>query len=333
MEYTVKKTNFGKKYTRFMYVFFENGDYITIDGSELLNISVNVYDKLIRHNNGFCALAESGCIELKIKERIKLDFNSNFLYNPQEHKNNRKKYIEQRCLKESCITEIWFFNKHYWHYELLGNFSVETDEEKLRLIVLPQPKIGNFSNDTHKIVLKEIKKKDVCCIDLDFENCESFMVFNNEIEEIDLVLDKRLVLGSDRYYRRVNEGYIKLKLRKKILPRAYYLFDDKDLKRKDVERRLCGKEGFSAHDICHLNIDFYHADYGNTLQECVEVGAMKPNKEVERFIKQEEDDCADFYQFESGYAKLLKDRTIILTFGNNAKQLMKELCKHKKRST
>lgn len=329
MEYTIKKASFNKKKIKGAYVFFENGEYISLDGSELVDISVNVYDKLVWHNEGFSAVAQSGFIELKIKEHNKFNNDANFLHNQQAYRNSRKKYIEQFCLSEHCITEIWFFDNLNWHKELLGNFRVETDGILLKLTVLPQRQMGDHWGDKHRIMLGEIRKEDVFCMDLDFENCESFKVFNREIKEINLELDKKLELGSNRFHRRVKGGYIKLKLDKNLRTRPNHLFDDNNLKRKDFEQRLCGKKGYSTHDICHFYIDFYHAGFGDLLRECIDLDDMKPKREIDRLIKKEEDDENLYYAFESGYSKLLKDRTIILTFGSNAKQLMKELRKNK----
>ena len=156
-------------------------------------------------------------------------------------------------------------------------------------------------------------------------------MYGDEIEEINLLFEKKLVWSSGEFNRKLKGGYIKLKLKKRSNSRkSYSLFDKKDLKRKDFERRLCGREGFSVHDICHLYIWFNHVLPYDALTECIEVGDMRPSKEVDRLIKKEEEDGGYYYSFESGYAKLLKDRTIILTFGSNAKQLMKELCKNRR---
>ena len=153
-------------------------------------------------------------------------------------------------------------------------------------------------------------------------------MFGYEIKEINLKLDKKLEWGSNRFNRRVKGGYIKLKLHKNLHSRPNHLFDDNSLKRKDFERRLCGKEGYSTHDICHFYIDFYHAGFGGSLRECIELNEMKSKKGIDKLIKQEETDDQFDYPFESGYAKLLKGRTIVLTFGRNAKNLMQELCKN-----
>ncbi len=330
MEYTINKTNFSKKKTKRLCILFDNGDYVSVDGTELESLSVNTYDRLVRHNKGFCAVAESGVIEFTIKGQNPDKYSWDFLYDPQEFFENRKEYIEQRCLKENGIAGIRFYDKLNWHHDLLGSFQVEKKGNILRLVVLPQPQMGGAASAENKIRLGDVCPDDVRRIDLDFENCEGFPVYDDEIKEINLLFEKNLVWGSSEFNRKLKGGYIRLKLKKRFNSRrSYFLSDKKDLKRKDFERRLCGREGFSTHDICHLYICFYHISSCDALTECIEVDEIKPSNEVDRFIKKEENDDGFYYEFESGYAQKLKDGTIFLTFGSDAKKLMKELCKHK----
>lgn len=306
MEYTLQKTNISKNNLAYMHVFFENGDYVTIDGSELVSISVDVYDKLARHNCAFYEIAASGCIELNVAERNNAKHDSGFVYDPWEYGSNRKEYIKRRLLSESVVTGIWFYDKRDRRFELHGNFFAEADGENVKIAVLPQPQMGDASSDKHMIMLEEIRKKDLCCVDFDFENGESFMVFGDEIKWINLIFDKNLVLCPGGICRYLVGGSIRLKINKHILPRAFRIYDEGRLKRKIFERRLCKKKGSSPHDIRQLTLTFDHAGSAGTLDERIEVD-----------------------RFKSGYAKKLKDRTIILTFGSDAKKLMKELCKHK----
>ncbi|MBD5101015.1 MAG: hypothetical protein HDT29_07220 [Clostridiales bacterium] len=329
MEYTIAKNDFNKQDVNFLYLFFENGDYLSIDGSELIDLSFNVYDKLVRHDNGYCAVAESGYLKLKIKNHSKFINNSYFLYNSKAIEKDRKSYIENRCVNESIITKIWLFNEDNWHHVLLGNFQTQKDGEFLILKALPQPLMGEASGSTHKINLSNVKKEDVWGIDLDFENCESFLVYNSEIEEINLSFEKELTWGAQEFYRTICGGFIKLKLDKYFSHRENHLFDNEKLKLKDFEQRLCGKKGFDVHDICHLYIKYYHAGYGCITTECIEIDDIKPEDEIEQLIQkeEEEEDYAYYYYFESGYSKKLKDGTILITFGKNAKQTIDKLAK------
>lgn len=327
MEYTIAKNNFNKQDVNFLYLFFENGDYLSIDGSELIDLSFNVYDKLVRHNKGCCAVAESGYLKLKIINRNKFNNNRYFLYNSKEFKKDRRSYIENRCINESIITKIWLFNENNWHHVLLGNFKTQKDGEFMILKALPQPLMGESSGSTHKINLNNVKKEDVWGIDLDFENCESFLVYNSEIKEINFLFEENLTWGSSEFYRTICGGFIKLKLSKDFTHRENHLFDNEKLNLKDFEQRLCGKKGFDVHDICHLYIKYYHPGYGYIETECVEIHDIKPEDEIDQLIQKEEEDCGYYYYFESGYSKKLKDGTILITFGKNAKQTINKLTK------
>ena len=179
--------------------------------------------------------------------------------------------------------------------------------------------MGAFNGERHVINLKNVNKKDFRLIHLDFENCESFVVYNDEIEEVNLHFDNQLEWGSGDLNRKVIGGYIKIKLNEDFAPRENNLFNnDKQLKVIDFERRLCGKKGEDIHDICHLYIDYYHAGYGGIqVTECIEVDDIKSVEELEKLEKEKSDQW--YYCYEGGYSKKFKDGSIIIAFGKNAK--------------
>lgn len=117
------------------------------------------------------------------------------------------------------------------------------------------------------------------------------MVYNDEIEEVNISFDEKLEWGAGDLYRKANGCYIKIKLDKIFIPRKNNLFDnEKRLKVVDFERRLCGKKGESIHDIRHLYIDYYHAGYGGIqVDECIELDDVKTDEEIERLEKKEEE--------------------------------------------
>lgn len=329
MQYTVKKKNFAKRYKNKLALFFDNGDFVYFDGSEIASISVNVYDRLVRQSKGFGAVAESGCIELKIKDRKNLKYNPEaFIYNPQEYAKNRKNYIEKRCTLESKITCILLFDKNNWSYGLLGNFEATLTDDVLRITALPQPQMGGFSSAEHFIELKELTVDDLCGINIDFENCESFFIYSDEITEAKLILDNTLTLSSGAYLRQLRGGYIKLNLYRKALGRKHTLFCCHKPKRKVLESRLCG-DGRSVHDIVHLYVDYCYCNYDGNRTECIEVRDIKPQKEIDRLCKEEERDGICHYYFEGGYSQLFEDGTIILTFGKDSKKLLNKLCDYR----
>lgn len=325
--YFCPKMKYTKNEVSFMYIFFENGDFLEIKGSEIFNFSINVYDKLIRSHQGYNPVIESGYFKLKICNKPAFTQSSHFLYNEADFKKNRKAYIENRCINESRITEIWLFDSYNWHKVLHCEVKAKMDGDFLFVEFLPQPQMGSYQSENHYINIGNVKKEDIHNIDLDFENCESFVVYNNEIEEVNINFDNQLVWGAGDLYRKAVDGYIKIKLNKDFPPRQNHLFDnEKGLKVVDFERSLCGKKGESIHDICHLYIDYYHAGYGEVqVTECIEIDDIKTDAEIEVLEKEEEQTGEWRYYFEGGFCKKLKDGSIIIAFGKNAKDTINKL--------
>ncbi len=59
-EYTYPKKKFKKNDINHLYVYFDNGDFISLNGSELIDLKINLYDRLIWSGRGVCPVAESG---------------------------------------------------------------------------------------------------------------------------------------------------------------------------------------------------------------------------------------------------------------------------------
>lgn len=329
-KYYFPKVEYRKDQVSRMYIFFENGDFLEIKNSEISDFSINVYDKLIRSHKGYNPVIESGFLKLKISSNRNLANNPHFLYNEVDFKKNRKSYIENRCTNESRIIEIWLFDNYNWHKVLHCDAKGKMEGEFLLLEFLPQPQMGDYQDENHYINIGNIRKEDIHNIDLDFENCESFVVYNNEIKEVNINFDNQLEWDAGDLCRKVTGGYIKIKLDEDFSPRQNQLFDnDKRLKVGNFGRRLCGKNGEEVHDICHLYIQYYHAGYGELeVTECVEVDEAKTDEEIEEIEKEEEKKGVTIYYYEGGYCKKFKDGSIIIAFGKNAKNTINKLSKN-----
>lgn len=327
--YIFPKMKYAKNETSFLYIFFDNGDFLEIKSSEIVNFSINVYDKLIRSHQGFNPVIESGYLKLKICNKPAFVNSNHFLYNEEDFKKDRKGYLENRCINEGGITEIWLFDSSNCHRVLHCKAQAKKEDEFLIISFLQQPQMGLCSNENHHVNIGNVKKKDVHNIDLDFENCESFVVYNDEIEEINLVFDNQLEWAAGDLYRKAVGGYIKIKLDKDFSPRNNHLFDnDKKLKIKDFEKRLCGKKGEDIHDICHLYIDYYHAGYGGIqVTECIEIDNGNTIEEFQ-ILENEEEKGTFCWYYEGGYCKKLIDNSIIIAFGKNAKNTIDKICKN-----
>lgn len=317
--YTYPRIKYDKDEVKKMYVFFDNGDYFTIGNKEIISISINNYDKLVYHCKGYSPLVESGRIELKICDRIESYESDESLYNLKEYKRDRKSYIESRCVLESRITSIWLFDEQYWHRVLLGNIVAKMEDDLLIFNFMPQAMLQSCSGDEHHIDLLNVTVYNVRNIDIDFENCESFCVYQDEIQEININFVRELEWDSSDLCRKISSGYLKLKLNPDFEPRSNHLFDKK-LKTKDFEKRLCGNKGKSIHDICHLYITYNHFGYGQYREECLEIDDIKSDEEINQLTKKEDETCEACYFFEGGYCKKLKDGSIIVAFGKNSEK-------------
>lgn len=323
-----------------MYVFFDNGDFFKIRGSEVINLKVNTYNKLVRYKKGFSPVVKSGFIKTQICSKKRFSYDKSFLADETGFKTDRKSYIEERC-QNDFITAIWLFDSNYWHRTLLGNIRAKLEDGYLIFEFLPNELLRDDPDaNSHYVFARNPKKEDVFKIHLDFENCEGIDVYNSEISELNLKFYDTLE-WSGEYHRIVSGGYMIIKFNKDLDPRDCSLFEVKNPKSKDFTKRLCGKSGESTHDICHLYVDYHHAGYGNSLEECFEVEDVycyaHANTDIgdgEDLYKtddldddfDDDDDNGDDYIYIGGYAKRLKDSSIVIAFGRNAETTVQKIC-------
>lgn len=322
MEYIYPKKKFNKKDVDFMYLFFDNGDYFSLHASEVVDLKLNLYDRLVWGDRGICPVVESGYIKLDVKKRNKAIYHGYFLYNAKEYRGDRKTYIENRCVSEEGISHVRLFDENNWHDTLYGNIKAEMEGEFLVLKFLPQEKYGSADGVNHVILLNEIGKTIVESIDLDFENCESFYVYKDEIQDMQLQFEEELVWGGGDLFRSIKSGFIKIKLDKSIAYRRTHFLDDDKVTIKKLEKRLLWKKMQSDHDICHLYINFDYAGFGFDRTECVEIEDVRPDEELERLERLEDRCVYAVDDFIGGYCKKQKDGAIVITFGKNAEKLM-----------
>ena len=325
--YVFPKMKYSKKDTKEMYVFFDNGDYLEIKGIEIVDFSINsLYDKLVWRERGFCPVVESGYFKFKIcNNKPAFTHLSHAVYNEYDFRKNRKGYIENRFINEGGINEIWLFDEFSWHKEIKCAAKAKMDGEFLLLEFIPQPQMGSTLSENHSVTISPVEKQVIDRIDLDFENCESFTVNNDEIQDINLEFASQLEWGAAEIYRKVIGGYIRVKLDSSYHRNYSFIVEQKTVKTSDFEKRLCGKKGESTHDICHLYVDFNHAGYGTQHTECIEVDDMKSDEELDKLEKLEEETGEEHCWFESGYCKKLNDGSIIIAFGKNAKATIDKL--------
>lgn len=316
-EYTVAKKVYKKEDIAYIEVVFDNGDFVPLGGEEILDISIRLYDKLILENNEFCAFAESGLLKLKLQKSPKdLYFDFNF-FNYKEYKKNRLEYIKNRLSVVGGIKCIKFFNDNNCHTTVCGNIIAETDGDYLSMRFMSKPIDEPYESENHKISLNNITRSQIRSVLLDFENCDSFSIYANEILDMQLNFDDKL--SSFDYSRVIKSGFIKLRLSEDNGYREMHFYEDrKKITQKKLEQRLCGKNESEIHDICHLYINYGYTGYGTRRVECLTVNDIKSDEEIAHLEALEEENCIEYYCFEGGRATRLQKGAILITFGTSA---------------
>ena len=158
----------------------------------------------------------------------------------------------------------------------------------------------NFSISLHSLNKSTINK-----INVDFENCESFDIFKNEILELEINLDEQLYEHSGDYTRQITNGMIKVKFDPTITWRHIsFLDDEKPVKVKDLKNRLLFNKKIESHDICRLYIHYNYAGFCMQKVESIEVDG--------EWRGEEDDDC--YAEYVSGYCELLEKGVIAIHF-------------------
>ncbi len=311
--YTSKKQKFDKAGVNKFYLHFQNGDSVSLCKQELLDLSINLYDALIADGNGFSPVAESGRIVISVAQKPS-GYQSAHLYNMSEFRKDRKSYIENRCVNEGGLCAVEFCDDLNWGRTLYGDLSAEMKDGHLILTYLPKRSGGKCDGAEHTVSLRDVTKKSVRAISLDFENCEGFDVYDDEIVDLRLQFDPELCEGSGKLYRRIESGYLTVKLNRRntfrntnflILPHPTF---------KQLENRLVDAAvRCTGHDICHLYIRYH-----DNLEEQLEIDDIRPEEELERLRKTEEEgERPDGPDFIGGYCQRQDDGSIKIMFGNS----------------
>ena len=116
---------------------------------------------------------------------------------------------------------------------------------------------GSYDKEYHTVNACNLTKSVVEKIGLDFENCDGFDIYAEEIQEMNINFEKELQWNSSCFGREIINGFIRLKLNKKLEWRHVNVYNcnEKIPNIKKLERRLCGK-GLDDCDICHLYVEY-----------------------------------------------------------------------------
>lgn len=311
--YTSEKQKFEKNGVEMFYLHFANGDSIPFKGQELLDLSIKLYDNLIADGNGFSPVAESGRIVLDVAPK-QPKYGFAHVYNESEFKKDRKTYIEKRCVEEGGLCAVEFCDDLNWGRTVYGDLSAEMQDGKLVLTYFPKRSGGASDGTAHAVSLRNVTKNGVRRILLDFENCENFVVYDDEIAEVKLQFKPVLKEGSDRLNRCVKSGYLAIKIDKTIQFRTMNFNILPHPTPKQLEKRLVGSsKKYVEHDICHLYV-WYQDEH----EECLEIDDIRPEEELARLAKAEEEGRGEGDpDFIGGYCQRQDDGSIKIMFGKS----------------
>ncbi len=320
--YQVSKSEFFTKEIEEIYVFFKNGDYISLKENEIVEMSTELGDNLQFYNNRICFNVVSGFLKCEIKPLNQIKYDYFRVYNSKDYKVDRKTYIENRCANIKDIECITIHNINNWHFTIVSNISAKVENGYL---VFEFAYNDTCDKDFASINIKPIKKQDVMKMNLSFENCESYDIFQSEILEMQINLKPQLEWIAGDLGRVIQSGYMHLKLDKYNNARLVVLFSDKETNKKYLLKRLCSKKQIMEHDICWLHIDYYGIIFNPLQNESLDNPDIRSDEVLEAIEKEEDETGIADYSFYGGYTKLLKDGSILITFGKNSKEKIEKL--------
>ena len=167
-----------------------------------------------------------------------------------------------------------------------------------------------------------LNKDDISKMCFDLENGDVFTIYCDEIIEMNLNLGTKLIWSSGEFCRYIESGYMVFKFDKENKDHeASLLMYDKITIRK-LQNRISNKKGVSAHDICRFYIDYINT-HANLFEEKIEVEEIKDDSLVDELLDKEKE-TEEYYFYEGGYSARLKDGSILLTFGKNAKETIEK---------
>ncbi len=323
-KYTYPKDKFLKKEgIRAIAVNFTNGDYLEFSGEEILEFSPLLCDKLqVFADDGICFTAGGGMIKIKPTDNIRAKGRTAFLQDFDAFCKGESDYIEDRCTMLGEISHLELFDENCWRMALYGKIAAKKENGCL---IFAYEENGDTSSDDGYIYLADTVDKDnMIYIDFDFDNCEMFTVFLEEIADMSLKLSDTLVWNGGSFIRSIETGFLSVRIDKELSSERANRLRSRERDAFALKKRLCSRFADGAHDLVNLYIEH---PYGNPRQECIKIIDPRPEEFLTSLYDlydredMEEDDLPAPI-FIGGYAKYLKDKTIVITLGKEAKRLL-----------
>ena len=324
--YHFKKMNITKNDVSWIELRFDNGDTVPLVHGEIYNLSISLCDKLIVKENTFTPVAADGYIKLKLsnKQRILNAYSDVKKY--EEYLKDRRRYLTHRLVRSNDLCKISLFNSDNWSIDIDCRATAHEDGECVIVQFISQPIFGESGGAELIIELKDPDIKDIDRIDLDFENCEHYRVYRDEIVEFAPRYAPTLAWCGRALCREVIGGYMIVKLCRDSRIHDLYLTAKREATNKDFIRRLCGRKGESECDLANLCLHYAYPRCGVSSEEVLSVASVDYEEtEAVTLFKgdrntpyEDENDEDDFDNFVSGYCKKRKDGSVIIAFGKEA---------------
>ena len=78
-EYRTPKYVMAREDINFMQLFFDNGDYLSVSGEEIVSLSLSLYDGLILSENAYCPVIQGGSMRLALREDASFCYDGHFV--------------------------------------------------------------------------------------------------------------------------------------------------------------------------------------------------------------------------------------------------------------
>lgn len=304
--YTYPKNKFiSKENLDYIEIIFSNGDYITLHKREVIDCQLQFYDNLVLYKNEIVPVVRSGFIKCKISKRKQMYSWESNLSNEKEYKSDKEKCFTDRLTKTNDIKEISFLDSSGWNQSVLGLFEARLEDEYVCINILSYPIEMPYESSNFSITLSNVVRKYIKNITLDFENTESIDIYDYEILAVNLNLKRELNWCANNFCREIKNGYIKIKLDKKVKDRQCCFVDEQSSHSyRNVMKRINYNMKKCEHDICNLHISY---NYGESNNE-------------ERLIISDVSESDLYYVFEGGYCET-KEEVITIYFGKKLEKI------------
>lgn len=312
-------------------IIFDNGDFLPINHTEVVGYRFDCYDRLVSFHNGYAPRARSGEVRLRLKRAFGAPYDQCQLFDSSDYRIDRIKAISERLVRDGGIKAIRFFDGDNFNFILLGNFLTESSEGEAIIKAIPNSVDEPYGSDCFHISLAPVRKEDMRIVGFEFENCEHFDVYEDEILSFDVLFGNELEVEPSLLYRQITGGKMRLKFKETHDDRNCLLSDFECMSQPvtlaAIRKRLTGEKGFDFINLCHLYVKSNHVGFGLAKEEQLCIKDVRPMEIVDGVDETNENDGCDdgpFEYFLGGTAKEVEGEIVEITFGVFPKALQKQ---------